>query len=332
MTRFNGIPVSVLGTGIYVPDRVLTNLDLEKMVDTNDQWIQERTGIKERRLAEPGESTSLLASRAAQDALRNTGLDAKDIDVILVGTCSPDAILPSTACKVQGILGATNAVAMDIQAGCPSALNAMVVAVAGIQSGIWKHALVIGAEVISAMLDWEDRNTCVLFGDAAGACILTAGENGVLRLISGTLRSDGSRHDLIEIPAGGTSLPATSQTIDEGMHFVKMKGKEVFKLVNREMPDFLKEVCAENEMEIADIDHWIFHQANARMIESLTRRLSIPMEKAIMNIDRYGNTCAATIMLLLHELVTSNKLKSGETVAMSSFGAGMNWGAVLLQA
>lgn len=332
MTRFTGIPVSILGTGLSVPEKHLTNADLEKMVDTTNQWILERTGISERRIAEGKETTSTLSYAASLQALCDSKIAAKDLDMVIVGTNSPDTLFPGVAARVQGLLGAINAGAMDIQAGCPGAVYAMTVAAAGIQAGLWKNVLVIGAEVFSPFVDWSDRNTCVLFGDGAGACVLSSSAPGKLRMTAADLKADGTKPDYIELPAGASARPASADTIANGEHFVKMKGSEVFKFVNKEIPPYLRDFCEKCALSPQDIDWWILHQANERMIESIMRRLSLPVERALMNLGRYGNTCAATVMLLLHEIIAEGRIQPGQRAILSSFGAGMTWGAVLLEA
>lgn len=332
MTRFTGVPISILGTGLSVPEKHLTNADLEKMVDTTNEWILERTGISERRIAEGEETTSSLSYSASLQALSNSEMAATDLDMIVVGTLTPDTLFPSVAARVQGMLGATNAGAMDIEAGCPSAVYAMTVAAAGIQAGLWKNVLVIGADVISPLIDWSDRNTCVLFGDGAGACILSSSRPGKIRITAADLKADGTKSDYIELLAGGSARPVSAETVANGEHFVKMKGSEVFKFVNKEIPPYLKGFCEQCGLAPEDIDWWILHQANERMIESIMRRLSLPTEKAVMNLGCYGNTCAATVMLLLHEMVAEGRIQPGQKAVLSSFGAGMTWGAVLLEA
>lgn len=331
MTHFTGAPVSILGTGLTVPQKRLTNADLEKMVNTSNEWILERTGISERRIAEGDETTSSLSYDASLQALENSGIVAQELDMVIVGTNSPDTLFPGVAARVQGMLGAMNAGAMDIQAGCPGAVYAMTVAAAGIQSGLWKNVLVIGAEVFSPFVDWSDRNTCVLFGDGAGACVMSS-SSGKLRVTAADLKADGTKPEYIELPAGGSALPTSAQTIADKGHFVKMKGSEVFKFVNREIPPYLRGFCEKSGLTPQDVDLWILHQANERMIESIMRRLSLPIEKAVMNLERYGNTCAATVMLLLHEVVAQGRILPGQRAVLSSFGAGMAWGAVLLEA
>ena len=321
------IPARILGTGKYVPEKVLSNFDLEKMVDTTDEWITTRTGIKERRISE-GELTSDLAYKAGLEAIENAGLKAEKIDMILVATNTPDTVFPGVAPKVQNLLGAVNAGACDIQAGCTGCVYALSMAFAGIGSGMWKNVLVIGAEVLSKMLDWSDRNTCVLFGDGAGAMVISAGE-GEGCLFAAELRADGSKADLIKVPAGLVERPASHETVDNREHFVQMKGNEVFKFVNRVLPSFLDEVCKKAQLSPEEIDWWIFHQANIRIIEGVLKRTKQPKEKAVINLDKYGNTSAASVFLAFHDAIEDGRIKKGDKVLITSFGSGMTYGAVI---
>lgn len=326
------VPVTILGTGAFAPEKVLTNQDLEKMVETSDQWITERTGIKERHIASSDENTSTLAARAGMAALEKAGVKPEELDMILVGTNSPDTIFPGVGPKVQGIIGADRAGACDIQAGCTGCVYALVLASSGIASGLWKKVLVIGAEVLSRLIDWNDRNTCVLFGDGAGAVVLGAGEQGSQNAFLGAeLRSQGDAHDYITLPAGGSEMPASPETLKEGKHFVQMKGNEVFKFVNKVLPPFLRNVCAEAGLEVDDIDSWIFHQANLRIVDGVLRRLKVSPEKAIVNLQKYGNTSAASVFLALNEGIENGSISKGDKVMITSFGAGMTYGAVIFQ-
>jgi len=322
-----GIPVRILGTGKYVPERVLSNFDLEKVVDTTDEWITTRTGIKERRISE-GELTSDLAYKAGLEAIEDAGLKAEEIDMILVATNSPDTIFPGVAPKVQNLLGAVNAGACDIQAGCTGCVYALSMAFAGIGSGMWENVLVIGAEVLSRIIDWSDRNTCVLFGDGAGAMVISAGKGGGC-LFAAELRADGSKSDFIKLPAGLVERPASHETVDNREHFVQMKGNEVFKFVNKVLPSFLDEVCEKAQLSSEEIDWWIFHQANMRIIEGVLKRTKQPKEKAVINLDKYGNTSAASVFLAFHDAIKDGRIKKGDKVLITSFGAGMTYGAVI---
>lgn len=330
MTLKFAVPVAVLGTGMYVPENVVTNEDLTKIVETSDEWITERTGIKERHIASEGELTSQFAAKAGMDALRASGISAGELDMIIVATNSPDTLFPGVGPLVQGIIKAKNAGACDVQAGCTGCVYALVLASAGIGSGLWKNVLVIGAESLSRMVDWNDRNTCVLFGDGAGAVVLGVSEdkNAVL---AAELHADGEKGDYIAFPGGLAARPASHLSVDAGDHFVKMKGNEVFKYVNRIIPPFIKDVCMGAGLDVADIDAWIFHQANLRIIEGILKRLDVPEEKAIVNIQKYGNTSAATIFLALHEGLSEGRISRGEKVMLVSFGAGMTYGSIILE-
>ncbi len=331
MTLFAGRHVSLWSTGMYMPERVLTNADLEKLVDTSDAWIQERSGICRRHIAAPNEQTSDLAARAGRDALSRAGISPEELDMIIVATNSPDTIFPGVAPKVQGLLGASKAGAFDVQAGCTSCVYALTNAVAGVASGLWDKVLVIGAEALSRFIDWQDRNTCVLFGDGAGACVVAPQRSGDGRFLSAALRADGTKSDLITLPAGGTSMPASEESLAGKQHFVHMKGNEVFRFVNRELPPFLTDFCAATGVSTEQVDWWIFHQANLRIIEGVLRRLGIAEERAVVNLDRYGNTSSATVFLALHEALADGRIHSGHKVVLNSFGAGMTFGALLLE-
>jgi 3-oxoacyl-[acyl-carrier-protein] synthase-3 len=324
------VPVALLGTGMYVPEKVVTNEDLSRMVDTTDEWITERTGIRERHIASEGEVTSDFAARAGMEALKAAGVSPEEIDMIIVGTNSPDSLFPGVGPLVQGKIGAVRAGACDVQAGCTGCVYALAMASAGIGSGLWKKVLVIGAEALSRIVDWKDRNTCVLFGDGAGAVVLGAseGKNSVLAV---ELHADGALGDYIEFPGGLAAKPATCETVEAGEHFVRMKGNEVFKYVNRIIPPFVKDLCGQAKLDVSEIDSWIFHQANLRIIEGVLRRLDIPVEKAVVNLQKYGNTSAASVFLALHEGISEGKINRGDKAMLVSFGAGMTYGAIILE-
>ena len=332
MALFRGREVAILGSGSYVPSKILSNDDLSHMVDTSDEWIVERTGIRERHIAAPGELTTDLAEKASIMALKDAGIRPEELDMIIVATNTPDTLFPGVGPKLQGRLNAQNAGAFDLQSGCTSCIYALTVAATGIASGIWNNVLVIGAEVLSRIINWEDRNTCVLFGDGAGAVVLGGSDGSNGRLISAELRSDGTKSDFITLPGGLIENPASEETLREGLHYVQMKGNEVFKFVNRVLPDFLRHMCQEAGFTPKIIDWWIFHQANLRIIEGITKRLRLPSEKAVINLDRYGNTSAASTLIALHEARYDGRIKKEEKVILTSFGAGMTFGAVLYQA
>ncbi|EFQ23657.1 beta-ketoacyl-ACP synthase III [Aminomonas paucivorans] len=331
MSLLKGVPVGLLGTGIALPEKVLTNQDLEKMVETTDQWIVERTGIRTRHVAAEGTVTTDLAEEASRKALSAAGVAPEDLDLILVGTNSPDTLFPSVAAKLQGRLGAKRAGASDIQSGCTGSVYALTFASAGIAAGLFRNVLVVGAEVLSRLIDWTDRNTCILFGDGAGAAVLGRVEEGRGRFLGASLRADGAKHDLITFQGGLVEYPASEETLRDGRHFVRMKGNEVFKFVNRELPPFLEEFCKSVDVEASSVDWWVFHQANWRIMEGVLRRFGVPAEKAVVNLDRYGNTSAASVMIALHEALEDGRIGRGQKVIVTSFGAGMTYGAVLFE-
>lgn len=324
------INAGIVGVGTYVPDRVLTNAQLEQMVDTNDEWICSRSGIRERRIASPEQATSDLAAVAAQRALADAGITAEEVDLIIVATNTPDMFFPATACLVQDRIGAKNAGAFDLAAGCTGFIYALTVGSQFIATGSCRTVLVIGAETLSRILNWEDRNTCVLFGDGAGAVVLKAAPEGS-GILSFKLWSDGAGGPHLLIPAGGSRRPATRETVDGKLHSVQMNGREVFKFAVRIMGEAAEEVLAAAGLEKSDLDFFIPHQANIRIIESAAKRLGLPMEKVLVNVDRYGNTSTASIPLALEEAVHGGKIKRGDHIVMVGFGAGLTWGAVVMK-
>lgn len=315
------------GTGIYVPDKVLTNYDLEKIVDTTDEWIVTRTGIKERRIASKDQATSDLAIKACYSALQNAGLGVKDIDLIITATSTPDTIFPSTACWIQRGLGANHIPAFDISAGCTGFLYGMILAESLILNGQNKHVLLVGGELLTKVTNWKDRSTCVLFGDAAAAVVLEE-SNDESGMLSSYWKADGNLADLLSIPGGGTRIPASNQTVAQGLHYLQMKGNEVFKHAVKRMGEAALEALAQAGLEKDDIDYLIPHQANIRIIEATGRRLQLPPEKVYSNIDRYGNVSVASIPISLHELSQEGKLKKGDIILMDAFGAGFTWAAI----
>jgi len=321
---------TIIGTGSYLPDNIVTNEDLTKFVDTSDEWISSRTGIKERRIS-TGENTSDLAFGAAKRALLISGLDAKEIDLIICATISPDSFMPSVACMVQHSLGATKAAAFDLTAACSGLVYGMTVATAFIENRVYQNILVIGAETLSKTLDWEDRSTCVLFGDGAGAVILSSSEvkRGV---VATTLTSDGSKQDYLCLPAFPISNPLCP--VNDGIKMqpaITMKGQEVFKFAVRTINDLIKTVLKKADLVSEDIKYIIPHQANVRIIETAAKTCGIPYEKFYMNLDRYGNTSAATIGIALDEMVQKNMLQAGDRIILVGFGGGMTSGAVLVE-
>lgn len=322
--------VGILGTGSCLPKKVVTNADLEKIVDTSDEWITTRTGIKERRIAEKDEATSDLAYGAAKAAIEDAGIDANDIQLVIVATVTGDYRFPSTSCLVQDKLGIKNAVAFDISAACSGFIYSLEVARQFILSGTYKKALVIGAEKMSSIIDWEDRNVCVLLGDGAGACVLGEVEQG--KGVLGTYMSvDGGCSRLLNVPAGGSVLPASHETIDKHLHFMKMEGREVFKRAVTVMSRSGLEVLEQCNLKIEDIDYFIPHQANIRIIESIGKKLNISMDKVYTNVDRYGNMSAASVPVALDEAIKKGVVKKGHKILLVAFGAGFTWGSTVVQ-
>lgn len=323
------IKVGIVGVGCYVPSKKLTNADLEKMVDTSDEWITTRTGIKERRLAAKGQATSDLAFLAAEKALQDAKLAADKIDLIIVATITPDTHFPSTSCWVQKRLGAKNAVCLDISAACAGFVYAIIIAQQFIANGTYKNALVVGAEILSSITDWSDRNTCVLFGDGAGACVLKPVKSG--GIISSYLGSDGGMAELMVLPAGGSRHPATHETVDKKMHYIKMEGRELFKIAVNSMSDAAHKVLQKVHLTCKDVDCLIPHQANIRILLSLAKKVGIPASKIYLNIDRYGNMSSASTATALCEAVKEGKIKKGDIVLLDAFGAGLVWGACVIK-
>jgi 3-oxoacyl-[acyl-carrier-protein] synthase-3 len=318
----------ITGTGSALPDKVLSNADLERLVDTSDEWITTRTGIKERRIASSGEFTSTFASRAAERALESAGVAAADLDMIVVATVTPDFPFPATACLVQNILKAKKAVAFDISAACSGFLYGLALVDKYIRMGAARKVLVIGAEVLSRIVDWTDRNTCCLFGDGAGAVIVEAssGESGILAT---QIHSDGSYWELLHQPGVGNRNPAVQETLDQRLTFINMQGNEVFKLAVRAMEEASLEVLNSTGMKPADIDLFIPHQANRRIIDAIGKRLGVKDEQLYVNLERYGNTSSASIPIALDEAARSGRVKEGDLLLFSSFGGGLTWGATL---
>jgi 3-oxoacyl-[acyl-carrier-protein] synthase-3 len=320
--------IKIIGTGFYVPDRILTNQDLEKMVDTSDEWITTRTGIKERRVVSEDQATSDLSIEAARIALENAGLKVKDIDLIIVATSTPDTLFPSTGCWVQKGLGAGTIPAFDISAACTGWLYGMIVAEALILSGAHKRILLLGSEVLTKITNMKDRNTCVLFGDASAAVVLEESddESGML---SSYWRADGNLGNLLSLPAGGTRIPASAESVAQDLHYLHMKGNEVFKHAVKRMGEAALEAIKSAGLKTEDVKYLIPHQANIRIIQATGRRIKIQPEKIYINIHKFGNVSAASIPIALHELWAEEKLKKGDIVAMVAFGAGFTWGAAV---
>jgi len=321
--------IGIVGLGMHVPPKVLTNFDLEKIVETSDEWIQTRTGIRERRVVDPGMTTSDLAEKAAAEALKQAKLNPKDLDLIIVGTTTPDMLFPSTSCLVQHRLGAKHAVCFDLSAACSGSVYAMITAQQYLLTGRYRNALVIGAEVLSAFLDWTDRSTCILFGDGAGACVMAPVQRG--GIIATDMGSDGSAAGLLYMPGGGSKHPPSHQTIDKGLHFLRMNGTEVFKIAVRRMVESANSVIKTAKLKPEEVKCYIPHQANTRIIEAVAKWAKVPMERVYMNLQRYGNTSAASNLIALYEAVNEGVIKQGDHVVMVAFGAGFTWGSLLIE-
>ncbi len=320
----------VSGTGAAVPDTVITNSDLEKMVETNDHWIVSRTGIRERRKLEEGLSNIDLSERASREAIKRAGLDPSELDMIIVATVTPDHPTPSTSCLLQARLKAFNAAAFDLSAGCTGFIYGLTVGHQFICSGIYKNILVVGVEVLSRVTDWEDRSTCVLFGDGAGAVVLsrTEKERGIINF---SLHADGRGANLLIIPAGGSAIPACEESLQNRMHFLKMNGNEIFKFAVKVVEENLSRMLRHNNLKPGDLDYLFLHQANLRIIDHIRKRLKIPQEKVPVNIDRFGNTSSATIPIAIHEEIVAGRMAEGDLVAMVAFGAGLTWGGLVMK-
>ncbi len=324
-----GGSIKIVGLGKYLPQKVLTNFDLEKMVDTSDEWITTRTGIKERRLVE-GESASDLGTKASLRALKRAGLRPRDIELIIVGTITPDYQFPSTACCIQKNLGAKKAVVLDISAACAGYVYALGIAWALVGGGFYKNALVIGSEVLTSITDWKDRSTCILFGDGAGACIVvpTKSKSGLLSIYLG---GDGSFGDLLILPAGGSRTPASEETVKRGLHYIKMQGNELFKIAVRVMVECAQKALKKCGLTSRDIDLLVPHQANLRIINAVAKRLNLPPEKVFVNIHRYGNMSSASTAVGLCEAYEEGRIKKGDIVVLDAFGGGLVWGSCVIK-
>jgi len=329
LTKSIGVKISALGT--YVPPRLLTNADLEKMVETSDQWITERTGIRERHIVDKGFATSDLAVEAAKKALAQRGMNASDLDAILVGTVTPDMLFPSTACLVQHKLGAKGVWGFDLSAACSAFLYALQTGTQFVATGTHKRVMVIGADVMSSIIDYTDRATCIIFGDGAGAVILEPSDTDSLGLIDFIHEVDGSGGCFLYMPGGGSLHPSTHETVDEKMHYVHQDGQAVFKFAVRKQTELCEKLLERNGIKASDIDVFIAHQANKRIISATAERLGVRPENIIINIDRYGNTTAGTIPLAMDTARQEGKLKKGDLVLLASVGAGFTVGATLLR-
>jgi len=324
------VRVGLAGLGSHAPERVMTNHDFEELLDTSDEWIVQRTGIRERHYAAEGEATSDMCLVAGRQALEAAGLEATDLDLVVVGTLTPDYLLPASSCLVQDRLGAKNAGAFDVSAACTGFLAAMHTAEAFIAAGRARRVLALGAETLSRFLDMEDRGSAILFGDAAGAAVLTPWEDCRQgEVLKTTLGADGASYELIHMTAGGSRRPPTHETVDGGEHFIRLRGREVYRFAVNKMADMIEEMAGDHPPD--EIGLVVPHQVNQRIIESAVSRLGWPMDKVMVNIDRYGNTSAATVPVALDEAWRSGRLESGKLVILVAFGAGMTWGASLLR-
>jgi 3-oxoacyl-[acyl-carrier-protein] synthase III len=322
-------PVGIIGTGKYVPERILTNKDLEQMVETNDEWIVSRTGMRERRIAAPEQATSDLAYNASLAALAAAGLTAEDLDLIIVATITPDMFFPSTACLLQEKLGAKKAAAFDLSAACSGFIYGLATASNMIATGMYKHVLVVGAECLSRITDYTDRNTCILFGDGAGAVVLGQVPQG-RGFRAFELGADGGGGELLRIRGGGSRMPSSAETIEGKHHFIYMAGNEVYKFAVRIMGNAAEEALRKAGIDKKDIDLLVPHQANIRIIQSALNRLDLPEEKCMINLDKYGNVSAASIPIALAEAVEQNRVNEGDCLVLVGFGGGLTWGASVL--
>ncbi|MFH1305464.1 MAG: beta-ketoacyl-ACP synthase III [Candidatus Omnitrophota bacterium] len=320
----------IIGVGKYLPENILTNADLERMVETTDEWITSRTGIKQRRIAAENEATSDMAVKAAKNALNNAGLQPEDIDLIIVATITPDMFFPSTACIVQHKLGAGKVAAFDISVACSGFVYGLAIADQFIKSGMFKHALVIAAEKLSSVTDWEDRSTCILFGDGAGAAVLGTEDGG--EILGATLGADGSKGDLLRLPAGGSRMPASIKTVENKLHTIKMEGNTLFKYAVKIMAEAALAVTEPLGLKGDDIDIIIPHQANIRILNAFAKRMGVdPAKKVYLNIEKYGNMSAASSAVALTEAVEEGRIKKGDIILMDAFGGGLTWGALIIK-
>jgi 3-oxoacyl-[acyl-carrier-protein] synthase-3 len=323
--------VEIKSLATYVPPRLLTNADLEKMVDTTDEWIMQRTGIRQRHIVDPGVATSDLAAEAAKEAIKRAGLKPEDIDLIIVGTVTPDMLFPSTACLVQHKIGATNAWGFDLSAACSAFTYSLTVGSQLVAAGGVKNALVIGADVMSSIIDYTDRATCVLFGDGAGAVVLAPSSDTNVGILDFEHMIDGAGGSALYMPAGGSRMPASHETVDKRLHYVKQDGQAVFKFAVRKTGEVCERLLKRNNLTGHDLDLFVSHQANKRIIMSVAERIGMPDEKVVINIDRFGNTTAATIPLALNDAVESGRLKKGHLIMLTSVGAGFTVGSLLVR-
>ena len=325
------IKAGILGTGFYVPEKILTNADLEKMMDTSDEWITTRTGIKERHIIDDKHATSDLAMFASKEALKNAEVDAKQIDCIIVATITPDMPFPSTACILQDKIGAKTVCAFDVNAACCGFIYALTMAKNFVENNTFKKVLVVAADTLSRIVDWTDRTTCVLFGDGSGAAVIGRAVDDRKVILGSYLGADGSAWDLLNMPGGGSRFPTTHKTVDERLHFLKMNGNSVFKLAVRAMTNAAETVLAKCSLKNEDVDLVIPHQANLRIINALAQRLNAPLEKVWINVTRYGNVSGASVPIAMAEADASEKLKDGQIILLDAFGAGLTWASAIIR-
>ncbi len=321
----------ILGTGSELPNKIITNEDLERLVETTDEWITVRTGIKQRRVLEEGKGNADMAYHAALRALEDADMDAKELDTIVMGTVTADYLFPSSACVLEDMLGARKAFSFDVNAACSGFLNALAISDSFIRSGLVRNALVVGSDALSRLLNWEDRTTCVLFGDGAGAVVIGASENGNKGILSTRLRTDGSYVKTLYVPAGGSRNPTDPETVQNNEHTITMNGKEVFKVAVRSMEEISRQALKEAGVTMDEVSLVIPHQANRRIIEALAERLGVPIEKVMINLDKYGNTSAASVPVALDEARRTGRIQAGDVVLLNSFGAGFAWGAAVVR-
>ena len=322
--------VGISGIGSYVPDKVLTNDDLSKMVDTSHEWIVERTGIEQRRIVDEGTASSDLGIKAALKALEDANTSPEELDLIIVATATPDYLFPSTACIIQDAIGAKNAAAFDLEAGCSGFVYGIATGSNFVMSGAYKKVLIVGAETLSKITNWEDRNTCVLFGDGAGACVLERCEKGY-GILSFELGADGSGGDTLIVPAGGSKNPASLETVNNGDNYLRMEGREVFKFAVRKMPEATLKALEKANLGLEDLDFLVPHQANMRIIDAAAKKLKLSKEKICVNLNKYGNISSASVPVSLDEVVKDGRVKKGDNLVLVAFGAGLTWGSVAMK-
>lgn len=326
----SGSYAAIVGWGMAVPQRVVTNDELAQRIDTSDEWIRTRTGIAERRVVGPGEFTSTLATTAGRAALERAGISAAEVDTVIIATCTPDRPFPATACAVQANLGIPRATAFDLVAACSGFLYGLHVATGLIRAGMSRTILLVAADIFTHLIDWNDRNTCVLFGDGAGAVVLQATDQP-LGLLTSEMGAWGEGETLMAVDAGGTRLPATAELLAQGRQYVYMNGREIFKHAVREMSDSAERVVAEAGLDLDQIGLIVPHQANVRIIEAVARRLEVPMERVFVNLDRYGNTSAASVPIALYEAIEQGRVQDGDYVLLTAFGGGLTWGSAVVR-